>query len=147
MGVLEGKEYQGKIDFLPSSQISQALPLASKIYHVGILYFTRRRLQKKQKKPWPSIYVALIDDLQNEENKQLIENLDFDLGELIRKTFEYANSLPKVDYKQIMIDADEGRSKDMGYHQDPLIQIYFRLFFKCYRHAKNAGRHKGTARK
>ena len=109
LGVLEGKEYQGKIDFLPSSQISQALPLASREYTMWAVFTSLEEEKKLSKaKPWPSIYVALIDDLQNEENKQLIENLDFDLGELIRKTFEYANSLPKVDYKQIMIDADEG---------------------------------------
>lgn len=110
---LKGEDYSGAaLAFSPAEQIAKALPLASREYTYWAAY---TQLDKGEviasTKPWESIIVALVDDLQNPEQVDAIAALSGPHAALIKATAQEARTWDRLNYVTAMEEVDKNWGK------------------------------------
>lgn len=104
---LEGLEFPQGIDFAPAGSIARALPLASREYTYWAAYqILERGKDIAGENPWEALYVALVDDLQNPANAQMIAALTGEHAGFVGDAATRARVWPPLDYAAILSGAN-----------------------------------------
>ena len=109
---LKGEAYKPPTNIQIAAEIAAALPLTAREYGYWALFTSfEKNKDFTRSKVTEVLYVALVDDLQNAQNKAAINRLNGPFAELLKTAAVYFEAKPRLNYEKLMTDVN----KNWGY--------------------------------
>jgi len=104
---LKGQHYSQNLTLHLSSRAAAVLPLTAREIAFWAVFMAQEKNKDTGKaKLWESVYVALIDDLQNPDLFGAIDSFKGPHADILRAAAQAVRTWPKINYQQLMGDVD-----------------------------------------
>ena len=112
---LTGVDTGGDIGFVPSATMAELLPRTTREYTAFAVYTVKDKNDVvAEEEPWESVYAALGLDLEAAD-PSAIAAYSGPGAEVLKAAALQAGELPVIDYRQAMIDIDEGWGQESNW--------------------------------